>query len=305
MLCCFILVFHHVICVCLCVDSNDVDIYELDPECIPTPHGGRYWVPDVPVNEKPKEGDEFATFDEAYNAYKEYAAKARFCVRKGGTKNKNGQVTHKHLVCHKYGKPRKSVETNTLIDSPNQDVEDVENENVKRKRKRRSTTSVTDCKAHISLKRIVGTNSYVILKFVENHNHKLIDPANMDLSRARRQLEFGDHVFIHRASLSSIGPQKAHKLRVALLGGFDKVRGMPVDWNNFHRGMNSFIGERDAQMLVDKMLKRKEHVPGFSFHHHTKKKELCRMFWADETMKCNYVAFGDVVSFDATYYTNK
>lgn len=59
------LVFDHVIRVCLCVDSNDVDIYELDPECIPTPHGGRYWVPDVPVNEKPKEGDEFATFDEA------------------------------------------------------------------------------------------------------------------------------------------------------------------------------------------------------------------------------------------------
>lgn len=177
------------------------------------------------------------------------------------------------MVCHKYGKPRKYVETNTLIDSPNQDDEDVENENVKRKRKRRSTTSVTDCKAHISLKRIVGTNSYVILKFVENHNHKLIDPANMDLSRARRQLEFGDHVFIHRAPLSSIGPQKAHKLRVALLGGFDKVRGMPVDWNNFHRGMNSFIGDKDAQMLVDKMLKRKEHVPGFSFHHHKKKKK--------------------------------
>nr|GFB80630.1 protein FAR1-related sequence 5-like [Tanacetum cinerariifolium] len=28
-------------------------------------------------------------------------------------------------------------------------------------------------------------------------------------------------------------------------------------------------------------------------------------FWADETMKCNYVAFGDVVSFDATFHTNK
>nr|GEW46954.1 hypothetical protein [Tanacetum cinerariifolium] len=34
-------------------------------------------------------------------------------------------------------------------------------------------------------------------------------------------------------------------------------------------------------------------------------KELVRLFWADETMKCNYVAFGDVVSFDATFHTNK
>ncbi|GKF89072.1 FAR1-related sequence 5-like protein [Tanacetum coccineum] len=35
------------------------------------------------------------------------------------------------------------------------------------------------------------------------------------------------------------------------------------------------------------------------------KDEQCHMFWADETMKCNYVAFGDILSFDATFDTNK
>ncbi|GJX18522.1 FAR1-related sequence 5-like protein [Tanacetum coccineum] len=84
-----------------------------------------------------------------------------------------------------------------------------------------------------------------------------------------------------------------------------KRNGMPIDWNNFKRGMNKFIGERDAQMLVDKMVKRQLHVPEFSFYHHTIKNKLVRMFWADETMKCNYAAFGDIVSFDATYDTNK
>ncbi|GKA79208.1 hypothetical protein Tco_0785804, partial [Tanacetum coccineum] len=126
----------------------------------------------------------------------------------------------------------------------------------------------------------------------------------MDLSRARRQLEFGEYMFIHRASLSNIGSQKAHGLRVALLGGFDKVCGMPIDWNNFKCDMNKFIGERDAQMLVDKMVKRQQHVPEFSFCHHTIKNKLVRMFWVDETMKCNYAAFGDIVSFDATCDTN-
>nr|GFD24832.1 protein FAR1-related sequence 5-like [Tanacetum cinerariifolium] len=69
--------------------------------------------------------------------------------------------------------------------------------------------------------------------------------------------------------------------------------------------MNAFISDRDAQMLVAKMLKRHERVPQCSFYHHTIKDELCRMFWADETMKCNYVAFGDIVSFDAIFDTNK
>nr|GEW27381.1 hypothetical protein [Tanacetum cinerariifolium] len=76
---------------------------------------------------------------------------------------------------------------------------------------------------------------------------------------------------------SACGPTRAHRLKVALVGGYDKVHGTSMDYCNFKRCINSFIGDRDAQIL----------------------------FWADETMKCNYVAFGDVVSFDATFHTNK
>lgn len=233
--------------------------------------------------------------------YKVYAAKGRFGVRKSGSKTWNGRVTHKYVICSRGGKPKKIAETNTLME----DVQENDNVDGKTKRRRRSSTTLTDCKARICLKVIPGTNKYELYDWTENHNHPLIVQSNMDLSRARRKLQYGDYMFIHRASLTSIGPQKAHRIRVALLGGFDQVRGMPVDWSNFRRAMNLFIGDRDAQMLVDKMTKRKEHVPEFSFYHHTIEKKLCRMFWADETMKCNYVAFGDVVSFDATFETNK
>ncbi|GKA89263.1 FAR1-related sequence 5-like protein [Tanacetum coccineum] len=285
--------------------ADVVDVYDIDPEFVPTPNGHKYWVPNVPVDEKPKIDTVFNTFDDAYDMYKEYVVKARFSIRKSGLKRKKGEITHRYVWCNKAGKPRKTVETNTLIEDDNDDGKENENEDGKQKKTRRSKSTLTDCKARIGLKGIVGTNAFKVFDFVENHNHPLIDASNMDLSRARRQLEFGEYLFIHRASLSNIGPQKAHRLRVALLGGFDKVRGMPIDWNNFRRGLNKFIGERDAQMLVDKMVKRQQHVPEFSFYHHTIKNKLVRMFWADETMKCNYAAFGDIVSFDATYDTNK
>ncbi|GKD53436.1 FAR1-related sequence 5-like protein [Tanacetum coccineum] len=110
-------------------DANDVDVYDINREFIPTPKGHKYWVPNVPVGEKPKKFTVFNTFDDAYYMYKVYAAKATF----------------------------------------------------------------------------------------DNHNHSLIDVSNMDLSRAGRKLEFGEYMFIHRVSLSNIGPQKAHMLRVALL----------------------------------------------------------------------------------------
>nr|GFB40174.1 hypothetical protein [Tanacetum cinerariifolium] len=66
-----------------------------------------------------------------------------------------------------------------------------------------------------------------------------------------------------------------------------------------------YIHYRDAHMIVDKMINRQLHVPEFSFENHVLHDELVSMFRADDTMKCNYAVFGDVVSFDATFRTNK
>ncbi|GJW06932.1 FAR1-related sequence 5-like protein, partial [Tanacetum coccineum] len=268
----------------------------------PTPNGTPYWVPDVPEDEKPKKGFFFDNYNDAFEMYQLYSEKARFNIRKAGFKRKNGQITHSYIECNRARMPRRAKEVNTLNED---DGEDGKNPGTK-KRKRMTKSQAINCPAKLCLKKIIGTESYMVLDFVENHNHPLMNLNNMDLSKARRQLHFDDYIFIHRASLSNLGPTRAHRLKVALVGGYDKVRGTSTDYCNFKRSVNSFIGDRDAQMLVDKMFNRKKHVLEFSFEYHTlPSKELVRLFWADETMKCNYVAFGDVVSFDATFHTNK
>ena len=117
----------------LFLEAAIVDVYDIDPEFIPTPNGHSYWVPDVPVDEKPKRGTRFNTFEEAVNMYKVYAAKARFGVRKSGTKKWRGEVTHKHVICNRGGKPRKIVETNTLNDDVNQHAQEDDNIDGKKK----------------------------------------------------------------------------------------------------------------------------------------------------------------------------
>ncbi|GJR63618.1 FAR1-related sequence 5-like protein [Tanacetum coccineum] len=274
----------------------------IDVEFQPTPNGTPYWVPDVPVDEKPNIGRFFDSLNDAYEMYKVYSEKARFNIRKAGFKRKNGQITHSYVECNRARKPRRTKEVNTLNEVAEEDGENPSN----KKRKRRTKSQAINCPAKLCLKKITGTETYMVLDFVENHNHPLMNLNNMDLSRARRQLHFDDYIFIHRASLSNLGPTRAHRLKVALVGGYDNVRGTSTDYCNFKRCVNLFIGDRDAQMLVDKMCKRKFYVPEFCFEYHTlPSKELVRLFWADETMKCNYVAFGDVVSFDATFDTNK
>ncbi|XP_031096940.1 protein FAR1-RELATED SEQUENCE 5-like [Ipomoea triloba] len=62
----------------------------------------------------------------------------------------------------------------------------------------------------------------------------------------------------------------------------------------------------DAQMVVEDLFKKKEMNPDFYFDFDLDDGgELCRLFWADGTSRKNFACFGDVMSFDATYRTNK
>ncbi|GJT13407.1 FAR1-related sequence 5-like protein [Tanacetum coccineum] len=103
------------------------------------------------------------------------------------------------------------------------------------------------------------------------------------------------------------GPTRAHRLKAALVGWYDKVRGTSTDYCNFRAMVvTSIIEIRDAQELVEiKCGQQKLQDPEFCFEYTTLPSKICQLFWADVTMKCNYVAFGDVVSFDATFHTNK
>ncbi|GJU02598.1 conserved oligomeric Golgi complex subunit 4, partial [Tanacetum coccineum] len=229
----------------------------------PIPNGHKYQFPDVSVEEKPTKGHVFDNFDEAYNMYLEYAEKARFSIRKFTTKHKKCEITHKYILCSNATKPRKTMVKDTLV----QDNQNEFNQNDGAKKfGKNGTPAVTDCKAVVRFKAIHGTTCYKLYDFVENHNHPLVDENNMYTLRARRKLDISDKVFIHRTSLSTIGPIKAHRLRVAFMGGFHKVRGKPIDWKNFRCSLNKYIGPRDAQMLVDKMNDRKKHVPNFSLN---------------------------------------
>nr|GEY69280.1 hypothetical protein [Tanacetum cinerariifolium] len=87
--------------------------------------------------------------------------------------------------------------------------------------------------------------------------------------------------------------------------GTQYVHGTSDDFKNHIRDVNAFIGESDAQMLINKMENRKNFVPHFTFHYLVKNGELVAMFWDDEVAKCNYKEFGDIISFDATFRTSK
>ena len=58
-------------------------------------------------------------------------------------------------------------------------------------------------------------------------------------------------------------------------------------------------------MIVSTMNDCQAHYPNYSFDFNCQDDVLDCMFWADEMEKAYYAEFGDVISFDATFRTNK
>ncbi|GJS29286.1 FAR1-related sequence 5-like protein [Tanacetum coccineum] len=145
------------------------------------------------------------------------------------------------------------------------DTQDLENSD---KQKRTSNLHITGCKVRAVFNLDPHTRKFVLNVFDTIHNHELEREEFKHLSKRERQLTYLEQAFI---------------VKVASVN----------------------IGDSDAQMFIHKMENRKKHASDFSFDYLVENAELFRIFWADEVSKYNYREFGDVVSFDATFKTNK
>ncbi|KAJ0434396.1 hypothetical protein HanIR_Chr17g0881101 [Helianthus annuus] len=114
--------------------------------------------------------------------------------------------------------------------------------------------------------------------FEEHHNHLIVPSYNRDLTKKGRRLDFSSKDFSHRVSLNKVGPSVAHKLQVSLKGGHHNVKGIAEDYKNFSRRLRMFIGDRDAQLVIDKMKDRVGHLPNYTFKYSVENGELRHMF---------------------------
>ncbi|XP_076903004.1 protein FAR1-RELATED SEQUENCE 5-like [Bidens hawaiensis] len=168
-------------------------------------------------------------------------------------------------------------------------------------KRRKRPTIRCGCRAHIQLKSVDG-EFFQVDDFVEGHNHKMVADSDMQFVRSARKLTHVQEEAIYELSNMNLGPVKAFNLMRTQYCGFEKVGATKDDCKNFKQGLNCYIGEYDATRLCAK----KTFSSDYSFEYDVNDDlELIRMFWADETSKSNYIAFGDIISFYATFKTNK
>ncbi|KAK1357095.1 hypothetical protein POM88_050351 [Heracleum sosnowskyi] len=113
--------------------------------------------------------------------------------------------------------------------------------------------------------------------------------------------------FAFNAASSNTGPVRAFNFLKSLTGSYVAVGATAVDFKNWMRDIKVFIGKHDADMILQKFKDKKETSDNTFFYKYETDSNghLTRIFWADLEGQRSYDVFGDVVSFDATYRTNK
>ena len=142
---------------------------------------------------------------------------------------------------------------------------------------------------------------------MEEHNHPLAKGAGRMFLRCNRNLSLAYKNFIMDCSRANIGPTRAHSLVKEMTGSFDDIGATVDDFKNFSRDIKSRIGAHDADMLLSKFKSIKEASKSSFYYDYKVDSEgrLTGLFWTDVVGQANYDVFGDIVSFDPTFRTNR
>ncbi|XP_043698783.1 protein FAR-RED IMPAIRED RESPONSE 1 isoform X3 [Telopea speciosissima] len=226
---------------------------------------------------EPRMGMEFESNGEAYSFYREYARVIGFgtSIKNSRRSKISGEFIDAKFACSRYGTKHES----SKVINPRPCLK-------------------TDCKASMHVKR-KQDGKWVVHDFIKEHNHDLL-PAQAHFFRSHRSINIDALYAIkrRRKMYSEISKQS---------GGLQNVGYLNNDFiNQFHDGLHLDLEVGDVQAMLEHFMDMQDENSNFFYAMDLNEEHRLRtVFWVDAKGRHDYINFGDVVSFDTTYVTNK
>jgi hypothetical protein len=232
--------------------------------------------------EQPQCGMMFSSIDELFSYYMRFGRKNGFgVVQKKLTKDKiTGENTRITLACERQG----TSQPKTCKPNPSVRME---------------------CNAKLNAKFVEKTKLYVT-SFTLDHNHAL-SPKKERYFKCNRILNTSVRRKIIVNDISGIGLSQSYNSLAVEAGGFENLPFIEKDFRNFiNKERHIRLGQGGAKALLDYLNKMQASDSGFCFAvDFDDDSRLKNVFWVDTRNRASYESFGDVVTFDTTYLTNK
>ncbi|KAG2601396.1 hypothetical protein PVAP13_5KG589307 [Panicum virgatum] len=139
------------------------------------------------------------------------------------------------------------------------------------------------------------------------HNHKLHLPETLHLMVSQRKISDLQAFGIETADDAGIGPKAAHELACRQVGGPLNLSYTLRDHKNYLRSKRQReMAYGQAGSMLKYFQDQIAENPSFQYALQMDcEEQIANIFWADAKMVMDYAYFGDVVSFDTTFGTNK
>jgi zinc finger SWIM domain-containing protein 3 len=237
----------------------------------------------------PQVGMEFNTLEDAWKNWENYGKQMGFGVRKKfiNKSKRDGKVTTRGFVCFKEGVRR---------------VDKRDHLNCRHRYETRS-----NCYVRMFVSLVRETGKYKVYDFVAEHNHILHLSETTYMMKSYRKIPEVQAFSINLACASRIIPPKAtHALMSREAGKKSNLGCIELDQNNLRTKRQKKLMYGEAGWLLKYFQEQLTKDPSFQYAIQLDSEEqITNIFWVDSRMIIDYVYFGDVVTFDTTYGTNK
>ncbi|KAL6642730.1 hypothetical protein ACP70R_020911 [Stipagrostis hirtigluma subsp. patula] len=168
-------------------------------------------------------------------------------------------------------------------------------------------TRRTGCNARVQFS-VSREGLWKVQKVVLDHNHYLASPDKTHKLRSQRRVIEADRKLIAQIREAGMKPAQVFEFMKEFYGGADKVPFSKMDCNNeIGRERREYLESNDAQTLLEYLKNKQLEDPAFFYAAQIDKEDgrIANFFWADGQSIMDYACFGDAVSFDTTFQTNK
>ncbi|KAL0354547.1 UNVERIFIED_CONTAM: protein FAR1-RELATED SEQUENCE 4 [Sesamum radiatum] len=226
---------------------------------------------------EPRDDMEFDTHEAAYEYYKEYAKSVGFGTAKLSSRRSRAskEFIDAKFSCIRYGNKQQSDDAINPRPSPK-----------------------IGCKASMHVKRRPNGKWY-IHSFMKDHNHELL-PAQAHFFRSHRSADnLNNDAKVRKKVMASVLKQY----------GSYQFSGSCIEnviRNQHDRGRYLSLEEGGAQVVLEFCAHMHEENPKFFYAlDFNEEHRLRNVFWVDAKGVEDFTYFGDVVSFDTTYFASK
>ncbi|WVZ06519.1 hypothetical protein V8G54_019865 [Vigna mungo] len=231
----------------------------------------------------PLVGMVFESVNQAKSFYRQYAISKGFGIRtRSSRKNNKNELCYFMMVCSRAGKFVAS-NPNEMIGRP---------------------TQANDCAARMIVSK--RDEKWYISAFDDVHTHDL-SPTKSRLFRGNKMMNLNVKRTLDLNAEAGVRINKSFRSLVCATGGYENMEFVEQDVRNYvAKQRRALSKDGDAKALLNHFSSMRELNKDFFLNIDVDDdNRILNVFWADARSRAACEYFGDVISFDTTYLTNK